>query len=312
MDRGTFRRSPRNPILTAADIPYLAHAAFNPGVARVGEDIVLLVRVEDFRGHSHFVVARSHDGETDWRIDASPSLEADLVGHPEDAWGIEDPRSVYLPELGTFAITFTSHSAAGPLISLAFTQDFKTFERRGVLMPPDDKDSALFPRRFDGNWLLIHRPQRGQGARGQGTANIALSRSADLQTWSEPENILLARASGWWDTNVGMGPPPLETRAGWLLMYHGVRHTASGALYRVGLALLDLHEPWRVIARTDDWVLGPEMPYERTGDVPNVVFPSGWVLSPDGARVLVYYGAADTAVCLASASLDELLALLGA
>jgi len=301
-----FVRSEFNPIITAADLPYRAHAAFNPGATRRGDEIALLVRVESFSGKSHFAVARSTDGEHDWRFADAPALEGDSVRHPEDAWGIEDPRVVYLPELGRYAITFTSYSADGPLVSLALSDDLVSFERLGPIRPPDDKDAALFPRRFGGNWLLLHRPYRG------GSANIMLSRSPDLRHWSEPELVLPARVGGWWDAGkVGLGPPPLETSAGWLLLYHGVRLTASGALYRSGLALLDLDDPTKVIARTDDWHFGPETDYERTGDVPNVVFPSGWVLDPSGRRVLVYYGAADTVVGLATASLSDLLATLG-
>jgi predicted GH43/DUF377 family glycosyl hydrolase len=300
-----FARSPSNPIITADDLPYRAHAVFNPGATRQGDEVALLVRVEGFRGQSHFAVARSLDGEHDWRFNPTPALEGDVSRHPEDAWGIEDPRVVYLPELGQYAVTFTSYSEQGPLVSLALTEDLVTFERLGAICPPDDKDAALFPRRFGGDWIMLHRPYGGA------TANIMLSRSCDLKCWSEPELVLPARAGGWWDAGkVGLGPPPLETSAGWLLLYHGVRLTASGALYRSGLALLDLDDPTRVIARTDDWHLGPEAEYERTGDVPNVVFPSGWVLDPSGERVLVYYGAADTVIGLATASLSDLLATL--
>jgi predicted GH43/DUF377 family glycosyl hydrolase len=300
-----FVRSADNPIITANSLPYRAHAAFNPGATRQGDEVALLVRVEGFRGQSHFAVARSVDGEHDWRFDSTPALEGDVALHPEDAWGIDDPRVVYLPELGRYAVTFTSYSEHGPLVSLALTEDLVTFERLGPVCPPDDKDAALFPRRFGGDWLMLHRPYGG------GPANIMLSRSRDLRHWSEPELVLPAREGGWWDAGkVGLGPPPLETSAGWLLLYHGVRLTASGALYRSGLALLDLDDPTRVIARTDDWHLGPEADYERTGDVPNVVFPSGWVLDPSGERVLVYYGAADTVIGLATASLADLLATL--
>lgn len=300
-----FIRSAHNPIIKATDLPYRAHAAFNPGATRRDGEVALLVRVEGFRGQSHFSVARSIDGETGWRFDPTPALEGDVARHPEDAWGIEDPRVVFLPELARYAVTFTSYSEKGPLVSLALTEDLVTFERLGPICPPDDKDAALFPRRFGRDWLMLHRPYSG------GSANIMLSRSPDLTHWSEPELVLPARMGGWWDAGkVGLGPPPLETSAGWLLLYHGVRLTASGALYRSGLALLDLDDPTRVIARTDDWYLGPETDYERTGDVPNVVFPSGWVLDESGERVLVYYGAADTVIGLATASLADMLGTL--
>jgi predicted GH43/DUF377 family glycosyl hydrolase len=300
-----FTRSALNPIITADDLPYPGHAVFNPGATRINGEVALLVRVESFRGQSHFAVARSADGEQDWHFDPRPALEADVALHPEDEWGIEDPRIVYLPELAKYAVTFTSYSSNGPLVSLALTEDLVTFERLGAICPPDDKDAALFPRRLGGDWVMLHRPCRG------GPANIVLSRSPDLRTWSEPELVLPARAGGWWDAGkVGLGPPPLETDAGWLVLYHGIRITASGALYRSGLALLDLDDPTRVIARTNDWHLGPETEYERTGDVPNVVFPSGWVLDSTGERILVYYGAADTVIGLATTSVSDLIETL--
>ena len=123
--------------------------------------------------------------------------------------------------------------------------------------------------------------------------------------------LLAARHGGWWDANkVGLGPPPLLTKDGWLLCYHGVRVTVSGAIYRLGLALLDRDDPTKVLARGNEWVFGPQEPYERSGDVPDVVFPCGWILRDDGDTLHVYYGAADSVVCVAEASLARLLSHL--
>ena len=132
-----FVRSERNPIVSAADLPYPAHAVFNPGAAGFKGTTLLLARVEDFRGHSHFAVGRSLDGESDWTFDPQAALIGNPDRYPEDAWGIEDPRIVRLPELGLYAATFTSYSKAGPLVSLALTSDFVSFERRGPIRPPD-------------------------------------------------------------------------------------------------------------------------------------------------------------------------------
>ena len=153
--------------------------------------------------------------------------------------------------------------------------------------------------------MLFHRPKTEFGG---GHGEILLSRSADLVSWSAPEQVLQPRAGAWWDSlRIGIGPPPLRTEHGWLLVYHGVKDTVAGQLYRVGLALLDLDEPTRVLRRLPTWILAPLAPYERTGDVPNVVFPCGLVHDAASDEVRLYYGAADTSICLATASLAELL-----
>ena len=298
-------RSSANPILTADDYPAPASSVFNAGAVSFEGETLLLARVEGLTGLSHLAVARSADGISGWRFDLEHDLIPDPGNHPEDAWGLEDARVVAIPEFG-YAITFTSYSEQGPVVSLALTRDFRHFERRGVICPPDDKDAALLPRRFGGAWYLLHRPT----CPGQEAAHIVLSRSTDLATWTDHQVLLPARQGGWWDANkVGLGPPPLETPAGWLILYHAAKIGPSGVLYRAGLALADLADPTRVIARSDEFIFAPEMDYERIGDVPNVVFPQGWIADPDGT-LRIYYGAADQSVCLAGANLAELLAYL--
>lgn len=301
-----FVRHPANPILTVRDLPYVANTVMNPGAAMVEGETLLLMRVEDRRGISHLTVARSANGVDGWRIDPRPSFNPAPERHPEEIWGVEDPRLTWLPELGKWIVAYTAYSRRGPLVSLATTTDFRRFERIGPTMPPDDKDAALFPRRFDGRWALLHRPMPVRG-----NANVWVSYSPDLRHWGELSLVLEAREGAWWDAGkIGLGPPPLETPEGWLIMYHGVHTTASGSIYRVGLALLDLEDPRIVRRRTDEWVMGPLEPYERLGDVFGVVFPTGWILDQASGLVRLYYGAADTAVGLASASLSDVLAYL--
>ena len=176
-------------------------------------------------------------------------------------------------------------------------------------MPPEDKDAALFPCQFDGRWALIHRPVATTPGH---EAHIWLSWSPDLRHWGDHTLLLEAREGAWWDAHkVGLCPPPLATPHGWLVLYHGVRVTAAGSIYRLGLALLDTAQPDRVIARSDEWLFGPHAAYERMGDVGDVVFPCGWLLDDDGDTLRIYYGAADTSVCVATASLAALLASLG-
>jgi predicted GH43/DUF377 family glycosyl hydrolase len=153
-----FRRDPTNPILTAADLPYPANAVFNPGAVRLDGETVLLVRVEDMRGISQLHVARSADGVSGWRFDATPLLRSDPELAPEEVWGCEDPRLTWLPDEGTWVVAYTAYSRRGPLVSLATTRDFRELQRLGPVMTPEDKDAALFPRRFAGRWAMIHRP----------------------------------------------------------------------------------------------------------------------------------------------------------
>jgi predicted GH43/DUF377 family glycosyl hydrolase len=298
-----FQRHHGNPILTVSDWPYRANSVFNAAAAEVDGKILLLARVEDFRGISHLTTARSEDGISNWQIDAAPTLKPEPEKYPEELWGIEDPRITWIEEMGEWAICYTAYSKGGPLVSLAMTSDFKSFKRLGPVMPPEDKDAALFPVKFNGLWAMLHRPVPRSSMLG---AHIWLSFSPNLKHWGEHQEIIQAREGGWWDANkIGLCAPPLQTKAGWLILYHGVRTTASGSIYRLGLALLDLGNPVKVIRRTDEWIFGPKEHYEREGDVDDVVFPCGWV-KKDG-KVLIYYGAADSRICLATANLNELV-----
>jgi predicted GH43/DUF377 family glycosyl hydrolase len=303
-DLELLHRHTCNPILTAEDWPYLANAVFNPAAARIDETTILLARVEDLRGISHLTVARSVNGFDNWSVAAEPFLAPDPEIESE-MWGFEDARAVWVEELNRFVITCTAYGPAGPAVYLATTEDFSSVERHGIVMSPEDKNAAILPERVDGKWILFHRPVNGYGVTHPG---ISLSRSSDLITWSPPEIVLEPRAGAWWDSlRVGIGPPLLKTEHGWLLIYHGVKETVAGGLYRVGAALLDLEHPSRVIGRSPGWILGPSEPYERAGDVPNAVFPCGLIHDRATDQLRLYYGAADTSICVATAVLDEVL-----
>jgi predicted GH43/DUF377 family glycosyl hydrolase len=304
IDGELFHRHGSNPILTGADWPYPVNAVFNPAAATVDGDTVLLARVEDRRGISHLTVARSPNGVDAWTIDPEPLLVPDDA-IPSEQWGFEDPRTVWVDELDRWVITCTAYGPAGPAVFLATTQDFTSIERYGVIRHPEDKNAALLPHRIDGHWALFHRPKTQFGG---GHGEILVSRSHDLVSWTAPEQVLQPRVGAWWDSlRIGLGPPPLRTEHGWLLVYHGVKDTVAGEVYRVGLALIDIDEPTRVLHRLPGWVMAPLAPYERTGDVPNVVFPCGVIHDLPTGEVRLYYGAADSSICLATARLDELL-----
>ena len=295
-----FKRYEGNPILTPANWPYPVNAVMNPAAIKLDGETLLLVRVEDMRGFSHLTVARSDNGFTNWRIDPAPTLEADQ-NSSEEKWGLEDPRIVWLTEQKQFGITYTSFSEGGPVVSLAITSNFKTFARLGVLLPPEDKDACIFPCRFKGRFALIHRPIV------RGEAHIWLSFSPDLKHWGDHRTLIKAR-HGYWDCHrVGLACQPIETDQGWMIFYHGVRVTTAGSIYRLGLVLLDLDEPWKVLRRSDEWVLGPQAIYERVGDADDVVFPTGAVVHKETDTLNLYYGAADCTVAVATASFSNCL-----
>jgi predicted GH43/DUF377 family glycosyl hydrolase len=301
-----FHRHPANPVLTADQFPYPINSVFNPGAALHDGATVLVCRVEDRRGISHLTVARSLDGRTGWQVDPKPLIADDPVD-ATSCWGVEDPRVCYVEELGGYAITYTAYGPSGPCVALAVTQDFRSVEPYGVIMPPEDKNASLLPRKINDMYVLFHRPVSMLSAR----ADVWLSRSADLRSWTASEPVLQSRSGPWWDaTRIGLGPPAIETPHGWLAVYHGVKQMVSTAIYRVGLVLLDLNDPSKVLRRTPSWVLGPDAPYERVGDVPNVVFPTGLVHDVAADELRLYYGAADSTIALASASYSDVVEYL--
>jgi predicted GH43/DUF377 family glycosyl hydrolase len=300
---GLFVRHKHNPILTAADWPYLVNTAFNPGATLLPDGATLLLcRVEDRRGHSHLCAARSANGVDGWIIDPEPTLFPDPEHFPEELWGIEDPRITFVPEMNKFAVVYTVFTHEGPGVALAFTENFHDFERYGMIMSPEDKDAALLPRRIGDYWALIHRPVNGP------KAHMWISYSSDLRHWGSHKLMLEARRGSWWDANkIGLSPPPVETSRGWLVIYHGVKMTGAGCIYRLGLALFDLQTPEKCLKRGQEWVFGPEAPYELQGDVDKVVFPCGYTVAPDGDTLRLYYGAADSSIALATGSIGEML-----
>ena len=210
--------------------------------------------------------------------------------HPEEIWGCEDPRLTWLPELDQWAIAYTAYSRRGPLVSLAMTHDFRTVRRLGPVMPPEDKDAALFPRRIDGRWAMIHRPSPLRGY-----AHMWISYSPDLRHWGDHDLLLEARDGAWWDAGkIGLGPPPLETDRRLADLYHGVHRTAAGPIYRVGLGAARPRRPAHGPAPTDEWVFGPDRALRAQRRRQQGRLPVRLGARPDATQILLYYGAADT------------------
>lgn len=294
-----FKRYPTNPIITPNIWPYPVATVFNPGATKFNDQILLLVRARDRQSFSHLTLATSQDGKTGWEISQQPTLTA-LAKENEAKFGLEDPRIVWLEEEEKYIICCTSFFANIPGephgISLIATKDFLHFERLGQQLMPPNKNASLFSDKIKGRYALIHRPIV------DGTENIWVSFSPDLKHWGDHQLLIASRPRSWDEMRVGLGPPPIKTAEGWLIIYHGVHYIAGSGIYQIGLALLDL-DSLQVIRRSPEWVLGPQRDYEK-----NIVFSCGAVV--DDGELLLYYGANDATVCLAQASLNKLLKYL--
>lgn len=302
-NKALLQRYKKNPILKAEDFPVPVNSVFNAGAAIFKQQYILLTRVEDLSGSSLLWVARSEDG-LNFIPDPAPALipSKDEPFSLVEESGVEDPRITYLE--GWFYITYVGYSQYGALPLLARTQDFEHFERISIIGLPDNKDVVLFPQKFNGAFAKLDRPTSSQASSG----DIWISFSKDLVHWGGFRPVMRPRPRKWDGDKIGAGAPPIKTPEGWLLIYHGVRNTAFGALYRLGAVLLDLEEPWKVIGRANEAILSPNAPEDFLGNVGNVVFTCGAIVEGDG-MLRVYYGAADQVMCLASAPLNEIINL---
>ena len=226
---------------------------------------------------------------------------------PHENYGIEDPRITRMAGSTELLQTHVAVSEHGAGTALTSTEDLKTFHRRGLILAPENKDVVLFPRRFDGQYLALHRPNTFQRFC---KPEVWLARSPDLVHWGRHQ-FLWGGRDAWESDRVGAGPPPILTRRGWLLIYHGgglAPGPGQVGAYSAGLLLLDSEDPARVIAAGRAPFMEPQQDWELQGYVPGVVFPTGAVLQGD--MLLVYYGAADTHLGLAGFSLEALLETL--
>ncbi len=315
-----FERHAGNPILMREDIPDVppavidATSVFNPGAVKHDGRYLLLLRVQTRGRETHMMLAESSDG---MRFDVRPrvipvdGLER-VSGH---IYHIYDPRITRLE--GTFFVMFAADTDKGCRIGLARTDDFERLELVGFGDNCGDvRNGVLFPERIGGRYLRLDRPNVRQLEGGVTTGDeIFLSESEDLKSWRALGSVMQGRPH-YWDEMIGSGPPPVKTREGWLHIYHGIAtHLMNGFVYQAGVVLLDLDDPTRVIARGRDNILEPRESYELIGQVPNVIFPGGMIVDDcdedgfvlSGSRVLLYYGAADTSVCLATTTVAELL-----
>ena len=299
LDRDLLHRWEGNPAITMEDVPFRANTVFNGTPLVAGEGVKLLLRVEGQQGYSMFALARSRDGLR-FRVDKKPVMMPDRSGPfaKYESRGIEDPRATFIEN--ACYIVYTAVGKRGPRIALAKTEDYVNYRRLGLISEPGNKDGVLFPRKIKGRYARLDRPI------GAGRGSIWISYSLDLLHWGDAEVVMTPRSGYWDDFRIGASVPPIETDEGWLEIYHGIKLTAAGAIYRIGTVLLDLDTPARVIKRGSSPILSPRENYERIGDVPNVCFACGAVIDPQG-EMKIYYGAADTSICVAFCTLEQIL-----
>ena len=298
---GPLWRSSRNPVITPAALPS-ANSVFNSAVVPFEDGYAGVFRCDDRTRRMQLHRGFSRDG-LEWELDPQPiRFESDDREIGTFVYGY-DPRVVALD--GRFYVMWCNWYH-GPTIGLAWTTDFERFHQLENATLPFNRNGVLFPRRIGGRYAMLSRPSDdGHTAFGE----IFYSESPDLLFWGRHRHVLGTVPDSWQATKVGAGPAPLETSAGWLLIHHGVLTSCNGFVYSAGVALLDRDEPWKVIARAAPYVLAPETSYERTGDVPNVVFPCALLCDAESGRLALYYGAADTVTAIAFGYVDELVRL---
>jgi beta-1,4-mannooligosaccharide/beta-1,4-mannosyl-N-acetylglucosamine phosphorylase len=271
---------------------------FNSGAVLFGDKVLLLLRVEDMARDNHFHVATSSDGV---HFEVSPEPIEYPLRDTEERFLDNRFDMRITPLEGTYYVTHASWlGGLGSCIGLARTDDFKTLNAVGRLSVPSNRNAALFPEKINGRYARLERPQDVDGS-----GRIWISYSPDLIYWGDSQPVVLPKTP-WSASKSGPGAVPIKTDHGWLCIYHATAKNCATENYYLGVMLLDLDEPHKVLAAPRQFILQPEMPYECMGQVPNVVFTNGALLMPDG-MVNIYYGGADTRVCLAQAKLDDLL-----
>lgn len=295
-------RYSKNPVIPRDAIP-TSNSIFNSAVIPYNNRFVGVFRCDDKHRRLQLHYGESDDG-LNWRIDPDPLVLKG--GDPEiAAYNYRyDPRICKLED--RYYITWCNGYAGYPTIGLAYTYDFREFFQLENAFLPFNRNGVLFPRKIGGKYAMLSRPSdNGHTPFG----DIFYSESPDLIHWGR-HRLVMRPIGGWQATKIGAGPVPIETREGWLLIYHGVLTSCNGFVYSMGAALLDLDEPWKVRCRTGPYLLSPQKDYECVGDVPNVVFPCAALCDAATGRLAIYYGAADTVTALAFAYVDELIAFV--
>ena len=320
----TIKRHPLNPVLSAKDVPYDASLVFNAGVAKWHGRYVMLFR-NDY-GHTeqgwreihatgkwphlstNIGIATSADG-VHWEVGPKPVFQM----RDEEILRVYDPRLAVVE--GRPVLCFAMDTRHGLRGGVATTDDFEKFDIMSLSVP-DDRNMAMFPERIGGRYVRLERPMPVYSRGAVEAFDIWLSESPDLRFWGESRLVLGAESVPFANSKIGPAAPPVKTPRGWLATFHAVRRSERDLYsweggwrkeYLAGLMLLDLEDPSKVVGMSREPLMVPETDYETKGFRGNVIFPGGMILEDDG-EVKIYYGAADTVECLATAQLADLLA----
>jgi beta-1,4-mannooligosaccharide/beta-1,4-mannosyl-N-acetylglucosamine phosphorylase len=297
----TIWRYSLNPVIHRYAIPS-SNSIFNSAVVPFRDGFAGVFRCDNKAVQMNIFAGFSPDG-IHWDIEHQPiQMEAGNTSELHSDYKY-DPRVTWIED--RYWLTWCN-GFHGPTIGIAYTFDFKKFYQCENAFLPFNRNGVLFPRKIDGKYAMLSRPSdNGHTPFG----DIYISYSPDMKYWGEHRLVMKVapfEQSAWQCTKIGAGPVPIFTEEGWLLFYHGVINTCNGFRYSMGAAVLDIHQPDRVLYRTQPYLLAPAELYELTGDVPNVVFPCAALMDADG-KIAIYYGAADTVTCLCFGYRDEIL-----
>jgi len=280
-----------------------SNSVFNSAVVPFGDGFAGVFRCDSRSVSMDIFPGFSPDG-VHWNIREEP---VHFLGDDPEVTAREyryDPRVCLID--GKYYLTWCN-GYHGPTIGLGWTEDFETFHQLENAFLPYNRNGVLFPRKIGGMYMMLSRPSdTGHTPFG----DIFVSRSPDLKFWGCHRHVMSTvkgDESAWQSTKIGAGPIPIETDEGWLMIYHGVINTCNGFVYRMGCALLDLEQPWKVLCRSKDYIMAPWESYECMGDVPNVVFPCAALADAATGRIAIYYGCADTVTGLAFTTADTLM-----
>lgn len=291
-----------NPIININPIPK-AQSIYNSAVYPFNGEFVGVLRADSKSVMPFLHVGHSKDG-IHWDIEPDPiqfKCDDPDIGKMIYAY---DPRVCKIDD--TYYVTWCN-GYHGPTIGIAETADFKEFHQLENAFLPYNRNGVLFPRKINGKFMMLNRPS-DDGHTPFG--DIYISESPDMIHWGRHRFVMGAGGQWWQGTKIGAGPVPIETTEGWLLFYHGVLNTCNGFVYNMGVALLDIDDPKKVLYRSNRYILNPEEPYETTGKVPNVVFPCAALCDAPTGRIAIYYGAADTYTCIAFTQADDIIQFL--